>query len=60
MFSKSKGLETDVQAFVTATRSDVSECRIIFKQLKEDHEDTIKNIDDELGRDGTEVKMGVT
>jgi hypothetical protein len=53
-------METDMQAYLTATRSDVSECREIFKELKDDHEDMIKHIDKELGRDGTEVKMGVT
>jgi hypothetical protein len=37
-----------------------SECLTIFNQLKQIYEGRMKKIDDELGRDGTEVKMGVT
>jgi len=54
------GSEFDVQAVETETGCEGSECLRLVKQLKEMHEDNLRRIDDELGRDGTEVKIGVT
>jgi hypothetical protein len=54
------GNECDNQAAETGTSSEGSECLRILQQLRELHEDNLRSIDDEFGRDGTEVKMGVT
>ena len=52
-------LDCDVPAVGTATGCDMAECRNVFKQLKENYEDTITKMD-ELGTDGREVKIDVT
>jgi len=55
-----EGSEFDVQAVDESGTCEESEIRRLCKQLKEVYEDTIRKIDDELGSDGTEVKIGVT
>jgi hypothetical protein len=60
MSVNTEGDECDNQAVETGTRCEGSECLRILQQLRELHEDNLRRIDDELGRDGTEVKMGVT
>jgi hypothetical protein len=55
MSLNAKGLESE-----TGTGCEGNECLKLVKQLKELHEDNLRRIDDELGRDGTEVKMTVT
>ena len=59
MALNSTELECDIPAVGTATGCDTAECQNVFKQLKENYEDTITKID-ELGTNGREVKMGVT
>jgi hypothetical protein len=61
MSVNTKGNECDNQAVdETGTGCEGRECLRIHKQLRELHEENLRRIDDELGRDGTEVKIGVT
>jgi hypothetical protein len=60
MSLNTKESEFDVQAVDESGACEESESRRLYKQLKEIYEDTIRKIDDELGSDGTEVKIGVT
>jgi hypothetical protein len=53
-------LNIEGREFEIGTGYDGAECRRLAKQLKELHEDNLRRIDDELGRDGTEVNMAVT
>jgi hypothetical protein len=55
-----KGREFDFHKYETGTGYEGSECHRLVKQLKELHEDNLRRIDDELGRDGAEVNMAVT
>jgi hypothetical protein len=60
MSLKTTGSEFDVQAVETETGCEGSECLRLVKQLKKVHEDNLRRIDDQLGINGTEVKIGVT
>jgi len=59
MSLKTKGSEFDVQTVETETGCERSECLGIIKKIKEFYDDTFRKIDDELGSDGAEVKMGL-
>ena len=41
------------------TISDVTEWRSLCQEIKKIHEDIMTKVENELGRDGAEVKMGV-
>jgi hypothetical protein len=61
MSVNTKGNERDNQAVEETGRGcEGSECLQILKELRELHQDNLRRIDDELGRDGTEVKIGVS
>jgi hypothetical protein len=60
MSLNTKGREFDVQADETGTGCEGSECLELAELLKKLHQDNLRRIDDEMGRNGTEVKMGVT
>jgi hypothetical protein len=56
-----KGCESDVEAVEeNATICEVTKWHILCQQLKKHHEVNLTRIYNELGRDGIEVKMGVT
>jgi len=52
-----EGSEFDFPAVDKSGTCEESENRRLCKQLKEIYEDTIQKIDDELGSDGTEIKL---
>jgi hypothetical protein len=60
MSVNTKGSGIDVQAVETDTGCEGSECLRIINKLREFYEDTFRKIDEEIGSDGTEVKMGLT
>nr|AGM32423.1 hypothetical protein [Coptotermes formosanus] len=58
MSVNTKGNERDNQAVEETGRGcEGSECLQILKELRELHQDNLRRIDDELGRDGTEIKL---
>ena len=60
MSLNTKGNECDNQAGEeNVTIYDVIEWRSLCEQLKKLQEEILMKIENELGRDGTEVKMGV-
>jgi hypothetical protein len=60
MSLNTKGREFDDQKFESGTGCEGTACLKLVNELKELHENNLRRIDDELGRDGTEVKMAVT
>jgi len=60
MSLNTKGSEFDAQTVETETSCEGSECLGIIKKIKEFYDDAFRKIDDELGSDGAEVKMGLT
>jgi hypothetical protein len=61
MSVSTEGNERDNQAIEeNGTGCEGTEYLQIFKELRQLHEDNLRRIDDEVGRDGTEVKMGVS
>ena len=52
--------EYDAETVATETGYNGPECHLLVKQLKELHQENLRKIDDELGSDGTEVKIGVS
>jgi len=59
MSVNTEGSGFNVQAVENETGCEGSECLRIINKLKEFYEDTLRKIDEEIGSDGTEVKMGL-
>jgi hypothetical protein len=57
MSSNKDASESDVEGNEFETESGGSECRRLIQELKESYEDTFRNIENEVGSDGIEVKM---
>jgi len=55
MSVNNEGMECDNEAI----EENETECHLLVRQRKKLYEDELKRIDDEIGTDGTEVKMGV-